>query len=109
MMNRFTLRKKEKDALTKVLLDEHGTVEDAAAKVWTTSLEQFLERTLYFIAVVDRGVGVHLHGPFPTRTAANKAISSGDVFAATPGSTGLVLELMSHEYDELNDEGEALW
>lgn len=108
-MSRFTLRKREKDALTKVLLEEHGTVEDAASKVWTTSLDHFLQRTLFFIAVVDRGVGVHLHGPFPTRNAAQKAINKGDVFAASPNSTGLILELMSHEYDEINTEGEALW
>jgi hypothetical protein len=109
MRGKFTLRKAEKDALTQLLMAEHGTVEEAAAKVWTTSLEQFLNRSLFFVAVVDRGVGIHLHGPFATRSAANKAIETGDVFAATPGSNGLVLELLSHEYDDINPEGEALW
>jgi hypothetical protein len=88
---------------------EHESVENAAERVWTASLEEFLKRPMFFIAVIDKGVGVHLHGPFPTRNAANKAIEKGEVFAATPGSNGIVLELFSHEYDDIDDEGQGLW
>lgn len=109
MRGRFTPRKKERDRLVDVLMHEHDTVETAADTVWKVTLEQFLERSLFFVAVLDRGVGMHLHGPFPTRNAAHNAIEKGEVFAASPGSTGVVLELLSHEYDEINDEGNGLW
>ena len=109
MKGRFTLRKNERERLVDVLMHEHENVEAAADKVWKVTLEEFLERSLFFVAVIDRGVGIHLHGPFPTRNAAQKAIEKGEVFAATPGSTGVVLELLSHEYDDLDSEGQGLW
>lgn len=50
------------------------------------------DRKDYFIAVVDPGVGVHLHGPYVTRAAAKKEIEKNDVYAASKGATGLVLQ-----------------
>lgn len=108
-VGKFTIRKKERERLTDILLHEHASVDNAVQEVWKASLEEFLERSLFVVVVIDRGVGVIVHGPFPTRAAANKAIQKGEVFAASPGSNGLVIELLSHEYDDIDSEGEGLW
>ena len=54
------------------------------------------DRPDWYVLVHDPGVGVFLHGSYITRNAAQKAIDKGEVFAASPGATAMVMQLIQH-------------
>lgn len=71
-----------------------SSVHDLATDVLNT-IDQLREsRTDWFIIVIDPGVGPHLHGPYVTKNAAYKEIEKNDVYAASKGATGLVMQLI---------------
>ena len=109
---RFTMRKAEKEAVAEVLAEQTGTIEDAAKAAWDESLSAFLKREFFVLLVVDKRVSPipFVHGPFPTAAAANKAISNGEVFAASEGVKGVVVRMNSRELDAYQAEAaEGLW
>ena len=96
---KFMLRKTEREAIQDALVQEKGTVAEAAKAVWDASLEEFLKRQLWIVLVTDPGVGSIPWGPYPTPDAAHKAIEKGDIFAASPGASAVVVRLKSVELD----------
>lgn len=97
------IRPTEHKAIVALLDSPADSVEDLATDVLLTVERLRADRKDYYVAVVDPGVCVHLHGPYVTKAAAQKAIEKGELFAASPGATGLVLQLHRSE-----DEGVSL-
>ena len=99
MMSR--IRPKERDAIAKLLEEPADSVLSLATDVLREVDRLREKRTDWFVLVIDPGVAVCLHGPFITKNAAHKAISTGDVFAASPGATALTLQLIKHEEQDV--------
>lgn len=89
------IRPTEHRAIVALLDAPAESVEELATDVIQKIDELREARPDFFVVVVDPGVGVKLIGPYLTKNAAHKAIASGEVFAASPGATGLVLQRIS--------------
>lgn len=70
------------------------SVEDLATDVIQAIDELRAKRRDWVVVVHDPGVCVHVHGPYVTKTAAEKDIGS-NVFAASEGAYALVLPLLT--------------
>ena len=96
---KYPIRKSEREAIQEALVQEKGTVSEAAKAVWDTSLDEVLKRQLWIVLVTDPGVGHIPWGPYPTPAAAHKAIEKGDIFSSSPGANAVVVRLKSVELD----------
>lgn len=93
------VRPTEHKAVVALLDAPSPSVEDLATDVILKIDALRAERKDWYVIVVDPGVCVHLHGPYVTKNAAKKEIDRGDLFAASPGATGLIVQL-THSIDE---------
>lgn len=91
------IRPAERDAIAKLLEEPADSVMSLATDVLREVDRLREKRTDWFVLVIDPGVGVCLHGAFITKAAAHKAISTGDVCAASAGATALTLQLIKHD------------
>lgn len=98
----MAIRPRERDAIATLLDSPAPSANDLAVDVLRTIDRLRAERTDWYVLVVDPGVCVHLHGPFITKNAAQKAIDRGVVFAASENANALILQLNKHD-----EEGNA--
>ena len=96
------IRPKERDAIAELLSEPADSVTALATNVLLLVDRLRAERTDWYVLVHDPGVGVFLHGSYITRNAAQRAIDKGEVFAASPNATAMVMQLMKHS-EESND------
>lgn len=96
------IRPKERDAIAELLSEPADSVTALATNVLLLVDRLRAERTDWYVLVHDPGVGVFLHGAYITRNAAQRAIDKGEVFAASPNATAMVMQLMKHS-EESND------
>lgn len=96
------IRPKERDGIVNVLLTgvpEAERTEEMVAEATEMATdillvieEQRADRPDWFIIKRDPGVGVTLHGPYVTKNAANKEIEKGNLVAASPGATAMIMQ-----------------
>lgn len=96
------VRPKERDGIVNVLLtgvpgaerteDMVAEATEMATDILLVIEEQRASRPDWFIIKRDPGVGVTLHGPYVTKNAAHKEIEKGDLVAASPGATALIVQ-----------------
>lgn len=98
------VRPLEHKAIVALLNDPADSVEDLATDVIQKIDAMRAERKDYYVLIYDPGVCLHLHGPYVTKNAANKAVTSGDLYAASTGATYMVLTLQ-----DSTDEGVLPW
>lgn len=96
------IRPTEHKAVVALLSEPADSVGELATDVIHAIDRLRAERKDWFVMVNDPGVCIHLHGPYVTKAAAQKAIEKGEVFAASPGARALMLQLHQSE-----DEGIA--
>jgi CelD/BcsL family acetyltransferase involved in cellulose biosynthesis len=94
------IRPKERDAVAELLSTPADSVTALATDVLLLVDRMREERPDWYVLVHDPGVGVFLHGSFITKNAAQRAIDKGEVFAASPGATAMVMQLMKHSEGE---------
>lgn len=96
------IRPKERDAIAELLSSPAESVTALATDVLLKVDQLRADRPDWYVLVHDPGVGVFLHGSYITRNAAQRAIDNGDVFAASPGASALVMQLIQHS--EVSDD-----
>ena len=98
------IRPKERDAVADMLAQPADSVTALATNILLAVDRMRADRTDYYVIVNDPGVCVHLHGPFITRNAAQRAITKGEVFAASKGAKALIVQLHKHEEETTHVE-----
>lgn len=73
-------RKKELDAIVKLLESEHEDVEDLAEAIWKLVDEQRRGRDLWIVAVSMDGMNL-LYGAYDSEASAKKDVESGNIKA----------------------------
>lgn len=73
-------RKKELDAIVKLLETEHEDIEELAESIWKLIDEQRRGRDLWIVAVSMDGLNV-LYGAYDSEATAKKDVESGNIKA----------------------------
>lgn len=88
-------RKKEMDALIKLLEQPAESVDDLAEDVWKLIDDSRRERDVYVLGINYNGVGQFLFGPYESEAMARKDIEGrGNVRGLGTGDTGKVFKVL---------------
>ena len=91
------VRPKEREEIAKLLDEPADSLNALAANIIITMDKMRADRTDWYVLVHDPGVCLHLHGPFITKRKAQVAIDTGSVYAASPGATCTIMQLLKAE------------
>lgn len=96
------IRPKEREAIAKLLDEPAESLNVMAANIIITIDKMRADRTDWYVLVNDPGVCLHLHGPYITKHKAEVAVKNGSVYAASPGATCTIMQLIKEQ--ELDSE-----
>ena len=91
------VRPKEREAIAKLLDEPADSLNALAANIIITIDKMRADRTDWYVLVHDPGVCLHLHGPYITKNKAEVAVKNGSVYAASPGTTCTIMQLLKAE------------
>lgn len=91
------VRPKEREAVAKLLDEPADSLNALAANIIITIDKMRADRTDWYVLVHDPGVCLHLHGPYITKNKAEVAVKNGSVYAASPGATCTIMQLIKAE------------
>ncbi len=87
-------RKKELDAIAKLLEQEHEDVEDLAESIWKLVDEQRRGRELWVVAVRMDGMNF-LYGAYESEATARKDVESGRIKSVGTKDLYMIMKLLS--------------
>jgi hypothetical protein len=87
-------RKKDMDAIVRLLESEHDDVDELASEVWKSVDDARRDRELWVVAVRHLGLNF-LYGPYESEATAKKDVERGSIQAIDKDDRYMILKLLS--------------